>query len=115
MGIRVPSPLAGEGKEGGGRARWMLVRLALLAFRGPAPAAPPRSVVLIAGAPDAGHPKGTHEYERSARLLKHCLETAPNLTGIQATVVTGGWPADPAVLDHADAIALITSGADRNA
>src|SRR2546423_9732501 len=95
--------------------RWTLTFTLVPASGAAAPAAPPKSIVLIAGAPDAGHPKGTHEYERSARLLKHCLETSPNLTGIQATVVTDGWPADPAILDRADAIALITSGADRNA
>src|SRR5436309_3233068 len=95
--------------------RSMLTGLVMVIVCGAATAAPPKSIVLIAGAPDAGHPKGTHEYERSARLLKHCLDTSPNLKDIQATVVTNGWPADPTILDRADAIALITSGADRNA
>src|SRR6266498_967502 len=45
-----------------------------------------RKVVLIAGDLDGGHPKGTHEYEKTVRLLKHCLETSSNLKGVKAEV-----------------------------
>ncbi len=38
----------------------------------------PRKVVLIAGPLDKGHPPGTHEYEKSVRLLKHCLDRSPD-------------------------------------
>jgi type 1 glutamine amidotransferase len=79
--------------------------------RAPEPA--PRKVVILAGDPDAGHPPGTHEYEKSARLLKHCLETAANFRGVRAEVYPHGWPRDEAVLDTADAIVLIASGSDR--
>src|SRR5688572_8460235 len=44
----------------------------------------PKKVVLIAGELDAGHPRGTHEYEKSVRLLEHCLKTSPNLKGVKA-------------------------------
>src|SRR4051812_23784096 len=48
--------------------------------------APTRKVVLIAGELDGAHPKGTHEYEKTVRLLKHCLETSPNLKDVKAEV-----------------------------
>jgi type 1 glutamine amidotransferase len=76
--------------------------------------APPRRVLLIAGPLDKSHPRGTHEYEKSVRLLKHCLDTSPNLKGVRAEVILGGWPRDERLLDGADTIVLISSGADRN-
>src|SRR5438270_163732 len=47
--------------------RSILTPAILVTLAGAAPAAPPKSVVLIAGAPDASHPKGTPESERAAR------------------------------------------------
>jgi putative heme-binding domain-containing protein len=73
----------------------------------------PRKVVLIAGPLDGGHPRGTHEYEKSVRLLAHCLDHASNLRGIRTEVHLGGWPDDPRTLDDADSIVLIASGSDR--
>lgn len=77
------------------------------------PPARPRKVVLIAGPLDKGHPPGTHEYEKSARLLKHCLDSSPNLKGVKTAVDLNGWPDDARTLDDADSIVLIASGADR--
>jgi hypothetical protein len=74
---------------------------------------PPKKVVLIAGPLDATHPKGTHEYEKSVRLLKQCLDTSPNLKGVAVEAHLNGWPRDERTLDTADTIVLITSGADR--
>ncbi len=81
----------------------------------PTPLAPPRphKVVVLAGPLDKGHPPGTHEYEKSARLLKHCLDRAPSLAGLTTELHTGGWPKDEHVLDSADTIVLLSSGADR--
>jgi type 1 glutamine amidotransferase len=73
----------------------------------------PRTIVLIAGAPDADHPRGTHEYEMSVRLLAHCLQTSPDLPGVRVETVFGGWPRDEALLDRADTIVVIASGSDR--
>src|SRR5262245_11411736 len=73
----------------------------------------PRKVVLIAGELDKTHPKGTHEYEKSVRLLKHCLETSPNLRGVRAEVHLHGWPRDDSTLNDADAIVIVSSGSDR--
>jgi hypothetical protein len=72
-----------------------------------------RKVVLIAGPLDKGHPPGTHEYEKAARLIKHCLDTSPNVRGLRSELHPGGWPDDPATLDDADTIVLIASGSDR--
>ncbi len=78
---------------------------------------PSKKIVLIAGEVHqgpGGHPKGTHEYELSARLLKHGLESAANISGIRAEVHVGGWPRDPKTLDDADTIVVLSDGADRN-
>jgi hypothetical protein len=88
--------------------------LALLLAAGTAGAAEkPRKVVLLAGPLDKGHPRGTHEYEKSVRLLAHCLSHSPDAKGIVAEAHAGGWPADPRTLDDADTIVLIASGSDR--
>jgi type 1 glutamine amidotransferase len=51
-----------------------------------------RKQVLILVGPST-HPPGTHEVGAGARLMKHCLENAENVRGIQAEVVTA-WPED---------------------
>jgi hypothetical protein len=75
---------------------------------------PPKKVLLIAGPLDKSHPPGTHEYEKSVKLLKHCLDTSHNLKGIRTEVVLGGWPREERLLGEADTIVLISSGSDRN-
>ncbi len=72
-----------------------------------------RKIVLIAG-PITGHPKDTHEYEKSVVLLKHLLDRAPNLRGLLVEAHFGGWPRDESTLDDADSIVLISDGGDRN-
>src|SRR5687768_12291383 len=74
----------------------------------------PKKIVLIAGKLDPNHPKGTHEYENSVRLLKHCLDRASNLKDVVTEMHFGGWPERESELDSADTIVLISSGADRN-
>ena len=69
-----------------------------------------RKVVLIAG--KKSHGPGTHEYVKDVHLLKHCLDTSPNLKGITTEVHLDGWPADPATLDDADSIVVISDGSD---
>src|SRR5262245_47110269 len=76
---------------------------------------PPKSkkVVLIAGPLDAGHPVGTHEYEKTVRAFKYCLENASNVRGMRVEAHLTGWPDKPATLDDADTIVLVSSGSDR--
>jgi type 1 glutamine amidotransferase/mono/diheme cytochrome c family protein len=102
--------------------RWLRLFIpALLTALGAIPAAAegpggagstPAKVVLIAG-PITGHPKDTHEYEKSVILLKHLLDRASNLRGLRTEVHFGGWPEDPAALDGASTIVLISDGSDR--
>ena len=70
-----------------------------------------KKIVLIAG-PITGHPKDTHEYEKSVILLKTLLDTVPNPRGIQTEAHFRGWPKDSKTLDDADTIVFITDGGD---
>jgi type 1 glutamine amidotransferase len=69
-----------------------------------------RKIVLIAGR--KSHAPGAHEYEKGCRLIKACLDSSPNVRGVQTVVVTDGWPADEKVFDDADAIFLFCDGSD---
>src|SRR6185295_2697720 len=66
--------------------------------------AAPRKIVLIAGPLDPGHPRGSHEYEKSVQLLKQCLDSSPNLKGLRTETHINGWPQNPATLNDADTI-----------
>lgn len=86
--------------------------MALASFAVPVASAP-QKVVLIAG-PITGHPKETHEYEKNVILLKHLLDTSPDLKGkITTEAHFKGWPSDPATLDDAATIFWTTDGSDR--
>ena len=70
-------------------------------------------ILVLAGDLDS-HPPGTHEYEKSARLIRHCLETSPNLaTKPKVEVHFHGWPADPRAFDGADCVVIVSGGSDR--
>ena len=73
----------------------------------------PKKIVLIAGPLDASHPAGTHEYEKTVRAFKYCLENASNVKDLRVEAHLNGWPEKPATLDDADAIVLVSSGSDR--
>ncbi len=64
-----------------------------------------KSIVLLAGRPS--HGKGEHEFRAGALLLANVLNQVP---GIRAQVASNGWPADPAILQSADAILLFADG-----
>jgi type 1 glutamine amidotransferase len=99
-----------------------IAALVLLTATFPAPGAGPatrpsgaapqrdRKIVLIAG--KKSHGIGAHEYEKGCRLIKACLDSSPNVKGVQTVVVTNGWPTDEKVLDDADSIFLFCDGAD---
>ncbi|MDB5336826.1 MAG: Trehalose utilization [Planctomycetaceae bacterium] len=72
---------------------------------------PVRKIVLIAG-PITGHPKHAHEYEKNVILLKHLLDTCPNVKGIKTEAHFKGWPEDEKTLDDADTIVMISDGGD---
>src|SRR5215510_8885830 len=74
----------------------------------------PKKIVLIAG-PITGHPKEAHEYEKNVILLRHLLETSPDLQGkVRVEAHFRGWPKDPSTLDDADTIFLTSDGTDRD-
>ncbi len=73
----------------------------------------PKKIVLIAGK-IGDHPPGTHEYEKSCRLLQRYLDSTPNVEGIKTEVHLLGWPQDAKTLDDADTIVLISDGSDRD-
>jgi type 1 glutamine amidotransferase len=72
----------------------------------------PKKIVLIAG--KKSHGPGHHEYEQGMRLVKACLESSPNVTGVQAEVHLNGWPDDPQTLDDADTIVVFSDGSDHD-
>ena len=76
-------------------AAWLVYSAAFASQ--PVLAAEPVTRVLIVVGPST-HPPGTHEVAAGARLLKHCLENAENVRGIQAEIITE-WPADSGRLD----------------
>jgi type 1 glutamine amidotransferase len=89
------------------------ITLSLCIASSVAAAEKPKKIVLIAG-PITGHPKEAHEYEKNVILLKHLLETSPNLRGlVRVEAHFKGWPKDPATLDDADTIFLTSDGSDR--
>src|SRR6478609_5023131 len=78
-------------------------------------AEPPKTkkIVLIAGPLDGSPPAGTHDYEKTVRAFKYCLDNASNVTGLRVEAHLGGWPEKPATLDDADTIVIVASGSDR--
>ena len=73
----------------------------------------PKKVLLIGQGPDGAHPAGTHEYEKTVRVFKHCLDTAANVKWLCVEAHLGGWPEKPTTLDDADTIVFVSSGSDR--
>ena len=66
-----------------------------------------KKVVLIAG-PITGHPKNTHEYERSVSLLKHLLDTTPEISAAGSGCLCAYFPGrEP---DHARSTTDVCDG-----
>ena len=71
-----------------------------------------KNIVLLAG--PRSHGPGVHDYDRDLILLKHCLDTSPNLKGIITELHLSGWPKNPETLDGADCIVLFSDGCDHD-
>ena len=69
-----------------------------------AAAAETHTKVLLVGK-DRDHAYRTHEYMAECRLLAKCLAQTP---GVE-TVISNGWPKDPAVFENLDTIVLYTA------
>jgi type 1 glutamine amidotransferase len=64
-----------------------------------------KKIVLVAGR--LSHGQGEHEHRAGCLLLEKCLNKVP---GIQAIVVTNGWPKDETVFGGAAAILFYADG-----
>ncbi len=96
-------------------AAMVLMLFALTASSVDAATPAAKKIVILAGAVHqgpGGHPAGTHEYELTARLLKHALAEAQ--IDAEVEIHFNGWPRDPKTLDDADSIVVISDGADRD-
>jgi type 1 glutamine amidotransferase len=73
----------------------------------------PKKVVLVAG-PKSHGPigNGIHDYPWSVKLLKVMLDNSNVRERVRVEYHLDGWPADPATLDDADAIMVISDGRD---
>jgi type 1 glutamine amidotransferase len=72
-----------------------------------------KNVVLIAGKKSHGpEGNGIHDYGRSVRLLKRLLERSNVAERIRVETSFDGWPGDPALIENADTIMIISDGRD---
>lgn len=90
-----------------GRSGWAAL-MVVMVLAGPAAA---EKVVFLAGGDNRDHPEGTHTYEQSLRYLQRCVETSPNVEGVE-TELHVGWPEDPSTFEDADTIVLFSNGSD---
>ncbi len=70
-----------------------------------------RRVFFITGEPS--HGEGCHQWEQDAQLLKQALDNAARqgqIEPLRIDIQRNGWPADPSVLDDADAIVFLSDG-----
>lgn len=65
-----------------------------------------KKIVFIAGNPSHGF--GAHDHQAGCMILAKAVNE--NVKGAKATVITGGWPKDDAVLDGADCIVMYGDG-----
>lgn len=72
-----------------------------------------KKIVLIAGKKSHGpEGNGIHDYPWSVKLLKVMLDNSNIRDQVAVEYHRDGWPADPATLDTADAIMVISDGRD---
>lgn len=77
--------------------------LSLLLSQAIAIAEPPTKILFVGKEPD--HPYGTHMYMHVGKVLAACVELTPDVT----TVVSQGWPQDPALTKDVSAMVLYSS------
>lgn len=77
---------------------------------------PPRKIVLIAGPKSHGPVgNGIHDYPWSVKLLKVLLDNSNIADQVRVEYHLDEWPSDPATLDDADTIMVISDGRDGDA
>lgn len=90
-------------------ATLMLTAALCTAAPGIAPAQTQKQILLIGDRPSHGPLQ--HEHNAAAHLFQKWLSAVP---GVHATAVFDGWPADPSLIDKADAIFLFCTGGNRH-
>ena len=85
-------------------SRALFLTLAAWLLAGTCASAGDGKVKILLIGKDRDHHLGTHEYMADCELLARCLRQTP---GVE-TVVSDGWPSDPAVLKGVKAIVLHT-------
>ncbi len=86
---------------------WLVIATLFGCVTRPAAAADKKKIVLVAGKPS--HGPGEHEFRAGTLLLKGCLDKVP---GVEAIVITNGWPTESNAFDGAAAIVLYMDGGD---
>jgi type 1 glutamine amidotransferase len=77
------------------------------------PAKARKKIVLLAGKKSHGPVgNGIHDYGWSVKLLKVMLDRSNVKDHVCVEYHLGGWPSDPATLDDADAILVVSDGRD---
>ncbi len=99
------------------RHTWMSLLLCLFGWTSLTFAADsPRKIVLIAGPKSHGPVgNGIHDYPWSVKLLKVMLDNSNIAEQVRVEYHLDGWPSDPATLDDADTIMVISDGRDGDA
>jgi type 1 glutamine amidotransferase len=96
----------------------LLLALGTLTFApdsapGAAPPIPRKKVVLLAGKKSHGpEGNGIHDYGWSVKLLKVMLESSNVRDAVRVEYHLGGWPRNPATLEDADTILVVSDGRD---
>lgn len=108
-------PLARPTPEAAAVSRLAVTLLVLTATLAPAagPSVPRKKVVILAGKKSHGPVgNGVHDYGWSAKLLQVMLESSNVKDLVRVEVHLDGWPRNPATLEDADAIMVISDGRD---
>ena len=84
--------------------RRLLIALAVWLLGSVAPVAAAEKAKILLIGKDLDHPRNTHTYMSDCELLAKCLSQTD---GVE-TVVSNGWPKDPAVVQDVTAIVLHT-------
>lgn len=94
-------------------AVWRLALVGLVCLASSVSAAEPKKIVLIAGRKSHGPVgNGIHDYPWSVKLLKVMLDRSNVARQVRVEYHLDGWPADPATLDTADTIMVVSDGRD---
>ena len=91
----------------------LFASILVLPFAAESTTAQAKKIVLIAGPIDQGHPKGTHEYQKTVLRFERDLRPIADSLNFEIETHFNGWPKDEKTLENASTIVLVSSGSDR--